>query len=427
MNLLYLHCHDMGRCNSIYGHAIKTPNLHALARDSTVFRQAFCVTPTCSPSRGALLTGSTPHVNGLIGLTHRGFALNDPKQHLSHFMRSQCYTTALFGVQHESEDLTKLGYDIVHSKNEPDNTDLNRARQAAQFIKTADKPFFMAVGFSNPHRRYLKNTDIDETFVAVPPCLPDNAATRADFADYMTTVMDMDRSASVVLDALKQSGRYDDTVIILTTDHGIAFPHMKCNLYDSGCGVTLTIKPASGPVARVCDHIVTHMDVFPTICDLMGLPKPDYLMGQSLCGIIRGESTDALHDQIFLENTYHAAYEPMRAVRSARYKYIRRYDREFTNVVLPNCDMGGTKDFLLENGWDKFTHQEEELYDLYFDPNERRNLINDNKELADDMRLRLASYMKKTNDPLLAGYVPKPPGATVTKKTERHNVSKVFE
>ena len=68
MNVLYLHMHDMGRYNSLYGHAIRTPNLESVAQDGTVFTQAFCAGPTCSPSRGALLTGLYPHSNGLIGL-----------------------------------------------------------------------------------------------------------------------------------------------------------------------------------------------------------------------------------------------------------------------------------------------------------------------------------------------------------------------
>jgi len=344
-------------------------------------------------------------------------------------MRSHGYATALFGIQHESADVSALGYNTVYTKRNAPDFDYDWAQKAAEYIKESKEPFYMAVGLYYPHRDYHKNKEIDEAYVAVPACIPDNAATRADFADYMTSVMGMDSCAALVLDALKESGRYEDTVIILTTDHGIAFPHMKCNLYDSGCGVTLTIKPAGGECAQVCDHVVTHMDVFPTICDLMQLPKPEYLMGQSLCGLIRGETTGAPHEEIFLGNTYHAAYEPMRAVRTSRYKYIKRYDPEFNKIVLPNVDTGGAKEFLLDHGWDRFTHREEELYDLYFDPNERCNLIDDaeHSAVADSLRLRLSDYMNRTNDPLLAGYVPKPDGAKITIKTARYNTDKIFE
>jgi len=344
-------------------------------------------------------------------------------------MRSQGYATALFGIQHESEDVSRLGYNITYTKTEASNRDYDWAQQAAKFINDTNEPFFMSVGFINPHRKYKKNTEIDETFVAVPACIPDNATTRADFADYMTTVTDMDRCAALVLDTLREKDCYDDTVIILTTDHGIAFPHMKCNLYDSGCGVTLAIKPAGGKCARVCDHMVTHMDVFPTICDLMNLPQPEYLMGRSLRGLIRGETTDAPHEEIFLENTYHASYEPMRAVRTSRYKYIKRYDTETSNVVLPNVDTGNTKEFLLDHGWDQFTHQKEELYDLYFDPNERRNLIKDPAYTthADSLRHRLNAYMQQTGDPMLSGYIPKPDGAKITVKSAQHNTDNIFE
>src|ERR1700685_2955512 len=86
-NILYIHSHDSGRYLQPYGYAVPTPNLMGLASAGVVFRQAFSAAPTCSPSRASLLTGAYPHNNGMLGLAHRGFALNDYKQHMLHTLR----------------------------------------------------------------------------------------------------------------------------------------------------------------------------------------------------------------------------------------------------------------------------------------------------------------------------------------------------
>ena len=116
-NILYLHSHDTGRYIQPYGHAVATPCLQRLAEEGVLFRQNFCVTPTCSPSRAALLTGCYPHENGMTGLAHRGYSLNDYRQHIIHTLRREGYVSVLAGVQHiasptaEEEAWQIIGYD----------------------------------------------------------------------------------------------------------------------------------------------------------------------------------------------------------------------------------------------------------------------------------------------------------------------------
>src|SRR5436190_2236498 len=110
-NILYIHSHDTGRYLQPYGHPVPTPNFKKLASDGVLFRQAFSAAPTCSPSRACLLTGQFAHQNGMIGLAHRGFAMNDYGKHMLHTLRGAGYRSVLAGLQHIADKPEKIGYD----------------------------------------------------------------------------------------------------------------------------------------------------------------------------------------------------------------------------------------------------------------------------------------------------------------------------
>ena len=113
-NILYIHSHDTGRYVQPYGHAIPTPNIQWLADQGTMFRNAFCAAPSCSGSRAALLTGEYCHTNGMMGLAHRGFSLNDYDHQLVRVLMAHGYHSELIGEQHIAADPGMLGYDVVH-------------------------------------------------------------------------------------------------------------------------------------------------------------------------------------------------------------------------------------------------------------------------------------------------------------------------
>src|ERR1035437_7446989 len=112
-NIIYLHSHDSGRYLQPFGHAVPTPNLQRLASEGVLFRRAFSAAPTCSPSRSALLTGQCPHRNGMLGLAHRGFSLNDYNKHILHTLRLAGYRSVLAGLQHIDADPKTIGFDEI--------------------------------------------------------------------------------------------------------------------------------------------------------------------------------------------------------------------------------------------------------------------------------------------------------------------------
>ena len=414
-NILYIHTHDIGRYIQPHGYAVSTPNIQKLAEQGVLFRQAFCANPTCSASRASLLTGLYPHNNGMTGLAHRGWSLNDYSQHIVHTLRAAGYTTALSGTQHvishmHGEAWRAIGYDQYLGA----QTDAHG--QAVKFLESPSaEPFFLSVGFGDTHREFELLNGIDDPRYCRPPDpIPDTPETREDMARFKASARTLDAKMGVVFDALDRTGLADNTLVICTTDHGIAFPHMKCSLTESGIGVMLIMRgPGGFEGGHVIDSMVSHLDIFPTICDLLEIDPPEWLQGVSFMPVIRGEM-DAVREEIIAEVNYHAAYEPMRCIRTPRWSYIRRFDgRE--RPVLPNCDDGLSKTLWLEHGWEEIAPAEEVLYDLVFDPNEAHNLVGDPRveHILTSMCKHLAQWMQETADPLLKGPIPAPEGAVV--------------
>lgn len=426
MNVVYIHTHDTGRYIEPYGYNVPTPSLMKLASEGTLFRHAYSVAPTCSPSRSALLTSLPPHTNGMYGLAHRGFKLHDMNQHLVPFLNGNNFETVLCGVQHVAHpDPSAIGYAKIISEeaNMVDgvNYDIDEvnALSAAAYIKERkDQPFFLSFGMMNTHRDW---PDIDgntnDNYVMPPFPVYDCADSRKDYASYISSAKIVDKSVKIVLDALKETGLVNDTFIIFTTDHGLAYPNMKCNLYDTGIGVSLIIKyPGNIKIGKAVDSLVSHLDIFPTICDILKLEKPGHITGNSLLPILEG-TTDEIRDEIFAEVTYHAVYEPMRCIRTKRYKLIKHF-HDYEYPLPANIDGSAVKDFMAESGFLKHRHSNTMLFDLYLDPVERVNVVNDESyaDVIKDLSMRLNDWMTMTKDPLLNGKIEKPPGAITNKR-----------
>lgn len=424
MNVIYINTHDSGRMLSPYGYDIPTENLKKLAEDSVVFTNAFCAGPTCSPSRAALLTGTFPHQNGMLGLAQRGFSLYNPEKHLANFLKNNGYNTCLCGIQHEygwyldleKNGLHNLGYkEIITTDSKPfkkEELHLWDRNNAVEVVKWLDnyneeKPFLLSFGMHSTHRPYPVEVAefIDERYIVPPYPITNNEENRHDHAQYMTTAHYADENIKMIVDALKRNNLYENSIIIFTTDHGLALPFNKCNLTDTGIGVSLIMKvPNADSNGKVVDSLVSQIDVFPTLCELLNLNKPDYLEGKSFAEAFV-DNKAFLDEYIFAEVNFHTSYEPVRCVRTKRYKYIKYYDETWNKVNLSNMDESVPKDFLMKNGLKEKIKYKEGLFDLYYDPAERNNLVNDSeyKEVLENLRKVLLEKQIKTDDPILRG------------------------
>lgn len=434
LNVIYMHTHDSGRYWSPYGYNIPTPSILRFAKEATVFRQCYCAGPTCSPSRAGLLTGYTPHENGMQGLASRGWELNDYGHHLANYMGKNGYETALCGIQHEAPDYNMIGYDRIIGSQEfnmdqteesMESWDYFNTEEACRYLeekgKEKGKPFFLSMGWFNTHREYPRaGKDINPDYLAVPFPLYDCDINRRDMADYCESAKVVDDCFAKIMDVVERTGLREETLLILTTDHGIAFPKMKCTLYDTGIGVAFIMDyPGNPRRGRAVDALMSQLDVFPTVCELTGLETPDWVEGCSVIPYVEGK-TEKIRDEIYAEVTYHAAYEPKRCIRTERYKLVRLFD--YHNGIVPaNIDEALSKDFLTENGYLETKRCREYLFDLWLDPLERQNLVEDAKYAAvyNDLSSRLEQWMKDTNDPIMkyGSRVPKPERARVNKLT----------
>ena len=271
-NILYLHSHDTGRFVQPYGHQVPTPNIQRLADQGMLFREAFCAAPTCSGSRAALLTGQWTHTNGMTGLAHRGWMLNDYSHHLAAHAAPR---RLLVGPDRRAAPLRRHRRPRLRPRRRHRHDHVETVAPAAVALlnNRPPQPFFLSVGFFETHREYFAPTSIRDARYSLPPGnLPDTPETRRDMASYKASARSLDQGVGAVLNALDEQDIADDTLVILTTDHGLAFPGAKATLTDRGIGVLLIMRgPGGFHGGRVSEALVSQIDLYPTICELIGI------------------------------------------------------------------------------------------------------------------------------------------------------------
>lgn len=395
-NIVVVTTHDSGRHFGCYGvETVQTPAIDALADDGVLFTQMFATSSICSPSRGSLMTGQYPQRNGLTGLAGGcwNWELTDPKRHLSHVLRDAGYRTGLFGFQHETANIPSLGFDR-HEHGTP-STDGKKAdavgvaQAFAQFLQDDDgaKPFYAQIGFFETHTPYDRGgaTPDDPEKVTVPAyAREDTEELRAHVAALHGAVRVVDQAVRITTDALRQSGREDDTLLLFNTDHGVELPRAKWTMFDAGLGIAFIMRwPGAGITGgKKCKWLLNNTDFLPTLAELTGLPVAHQLDGVSFAAALPPGETPAEGPR----DTVYALFvnAEIYAARSRDYKLIRNFREGHTPAA--------------------------QLFDLARDPLELEDLAQDpaHAEILADINERFWRWLKQVEDPILQGPVPTP-------------------
>ena len=385
-NVLFIITDDESPTLGCYGDPLAvTPAIDAIARDGLIFRNAFATTASCSASRSVVMSGVHNHRNGQYGHQHHfhkfasfydvvGLAL--PR-----VMARAGYRTAHIGKYHVAPEV--VYHFETYLPSESRNV-VEMAENCRAFIsdRSDERPFFLYFGTSDPHRSGKRDEDsqrrlkpdlfgnlphnaaypgVDEVIydpqqVRVPPFLPDTPETREELAQYYQSCTRIDRGVARLVDILKLAGVYDKTLIVFTSDHGMAFAGAKTTVYEGGLRVPLVVRnPYQQPRGIESQALVSHVDITPTLLDFGGgldrasnAPKQlidtnafwqardeatrenrdgqqefDHYQGESWLPCL-ADPTRAHHAQVFASHTFHEIqmYYPMRVVRDEHYKLI---------------------------------------------------------------------------------------------------------
>ena len=307
-NIILMTSHDMGRHIAPYGiNTVATPNCDRLARESVLLENCFCVAPQCSPARSSIVTGRYPHSNGVMGLTQGDYAwsMHDDERPLAHLVKDAGYRSWLLGLQHETPNPETLGFDHV----ELGFSLLEAPQRLAALLDTHDAqaaPFYCQLGCFEAHRPFdWQGTEpAPENGVTIPGYYPDEVRANPDvhdeFAAFEGMIQRYDRGLGGVLDLLDQRGLADNTLLIVTTDHGIPFPMAKGTLLDPGIEVMAFVRwPQRWRGGQRRSELVSHVDFLPTILQSIGAETPDNVHGHSLLPLL--DHGSAVRDAVFVE------------------------------------------------------------------------------------------------------------------------------
>ena len=423
-NILLITADDLGTQLGCYGDPLaRTPHLDALAAGGVRFTNGYVTQASCSPSRASLLTGLYPHQNGHLGLTNYGYRMRDGVPTLPALLKKAGYRTGIIGKLHVApEDAFPFDFADVKAQKTWDVAWVARTAQA--FVKEAgDRPFFLYVNYFDPHKpfhRQVEGVPADPHAPAQMRPFPFHPveqlteAVREDMAGYYNGVARLDAGVGLLLDALRQSGHADDTLVVFVGDHGPPFPRGKNSCYEAGLKVPFLVRWLGASRPHRDDRLVSTIDLLPTALDAAGVAAPAGLPGASLRPLMGGGAAARRRDVLGAENNAHGSQDwfPQRAVRGPRYKLIHTLLPQRPNPK-PTADGGRPWLDLMQTAPDASLggrvfarHRkppEWELYDLEEDPWELHDLAGKPElaEVEEDLRERLVAWQRDTADPLL--------------------------
>ena len=349
-----------------------------------------------------------------MGLAHRGFRLNDYRHHLVHTLREAGYWSGLVGEQHLSS--TRRSWATTPSATSTRRMWRASCRPPSSCSRSARRTPVLPLGglLRDPPRVLRVLLGARRALLARRRrTSPTPREVRRDMASFKQSARSLDQGVGAVLNALDEHDVADDTLVVLTTDHGLPFPGAKASLLDRGIGVLLIIRgPGGFHGGRVTDALVSQIDIYPTLCELAGVEPPPFVQGRSLLPVVRREVPE-INDEIFAELTYHAAYDPQRAIRTRRHKYVRLFGDRLRARCCPTSTTGRRRTCSSRRAGGTRPRaagaplRPSVRPDGGGQPGRRPGL----RRRAGDLRARLEAWMRATDDPLLLGPVPAPAGA----------------
>lgn len=439
---------------SAYGAGfVRTPAFDRVAREGVLFRNAFVSAPSCAPSRASLLTGQDFYRLRETAMNHTVWpgdleAFPDILAEAGYVIG---YTGKGWGPGNWKESGRTVS-PVGPARNEftlnPPGAHLSNLDYTRNFEEFIDRipggaPFCFWVGFTEPHRPFEPGIGLRygarPEDVRVPGFLPDAEIVRSDLVDYAFEIEYYDGHLARILAALETAGELERTIVIVTSDNGMAFPRAKATLYEAGIHVPLAIRWGEGiRPGRVVDDLVSLIDLAPTVLEAAGLPLPTAMTGRSLTPLFEAggsgridpsrEAVVAGLERHFPGCRPRGAGYPMRAIRTHDYLYIRNLTPERSpsgdrpgpawppddpTSGFGDIDGGPSKTFLWENR-DRYPElarlafdrrPAEELYRVADDPDNLRNLAADPayRETCRKLARRLDEYLERTADPRATG------------------------
>jgi len=426
-NILFCLADDWGWPHAgVYGdEVVQTPTFDRLAREGVLFERCFVSSPSCSPCRNATLTGQQFYRLGQGANLHSTLDVSHPN--FMFMLREAGYAIGHHRKAWGPGDFRAGGY-----KQHPCGPGMS----FGEFMnkRPDDSPFCFWLGTSDPHRGYSGPGDVDTSKVEVPPFLPDVEEVRRDIASYYREVQRWDSDVGRAVKMLEEAGELENTIIVMTGDHGFPFPRGKGNLYDYGVRAPLAVRwGAEVQGGRRVSNLVSFTDFAPTFLDAAGVEVPDVMTGQSLVEVLTsgGEGrVEPARDYIVYGRERHVPAQedpwmvgyPSRAIRTDTWLYITNLEPQRWPAGVPenathpsnefaDCDDGPSKHFIMnhrnEEQYRRFydlcfaRRPAHELYDVENDPVQMQNLADDTAyhEVLQSLRNRLESYLRSTEDP----------------------------
>lgn len=445
-NILLMIADDLGReTTSCYGaKAVSTPNLDTLAASGTLFDLAFASTASCSGSRTTIYTGLHTHNNGSYGLNleRNGFQTHADIETAPQIFNQLGYVTGILGKIHVAP-ASQYPWQVCEESTSRDVAFIaDRAKAFLEAAHEQDKPFFLTVGFVDPHRDIphrggFGNVDgnydariHDQNYspddVEIPSWANDLPEVRQELSEYYRSIHRMDQGVGMILQNLQELGLAESTMVVFMSDNGPPFINSKTTLYDAGVRLPLLVRVPGRMSGITNQHMVSWLDVLPTFLDWAGhadrQPAEGFYgprTGRSMLPILdrAGADVDPAWSRVFGSHTFHEVtnYWPTRYLRDRRYKYHRnvcwRLDFPFAMDLYASLSWEGVRNsgdaaagrpvmVGQRTLKDYIFRPPEELYDLQEDPAEVRNLAANpaHQQKLLEMRAALEKWQEDSQD-----------------------------